>query len=230
MLNDTELKQAVINVLNHPTARDKQYKIGASQIGNPCMFCVARTLQGKKQRHSPFWLGARVGTAVHQAMEEGVGDQIDNPESGFEVFRDAICEKKITLGEIPGYGTITSKPDLVIPHEHHLIDYKTTKKDKVKHYQLEGVPEQYVAQQSLYAWGLGKSGIEIEKISLVFIARDGSGDRDIWINSWQYDESVAKYYWYRLESLWKWLQDGGDVNELASDPNCFYCNVILQRA
>lgn len=111
----------------------------------------------------------------------------------------------------------------------HLIDHKTSLRKKIIKYKLDGVPMQYVYQQNLYAWGLNKSGVPIERISLVFINRDGVSEDDIWVHSFDYDESLALKAWDRLTLIWDYLQQGNDVETLESHGDCYYCNVVLHR-
>jgi hypothetical protein len=230
MLEDSQVRQLVIDLLRNPSQRDGQRLIGASEIGNPCSFCLANRLLNTKPNGSrnPYWLGGRLGTAMHAALEEEASNA-DTSTYQFSVLNGARLEQTITLGEIQGYGTIRSKPDLVLVKEGHLLDYKSSTREKVKYYKLDGVPEQYIYQQQLYAWGLAQEGTPIEKISLVFVNRDGKTDDDIWVFSFDYNENQALHAWRRLEKMWKWLQDGGDPATLASDPHCYVCSVILRR-
>lgn len=230
-LEDGELKFLVTDLLNSDTERDKQRLVGASQIGNPCDFCLGNALLAKGQRESPFWLGARIGTAIHEALERGASEHIDTPREGkFNSLKGARLEEKIILGTIPGYGTIKSKPDLVLTEHDHLVDYKTTTKAKLAKMKATGdVPIQYKYQQQLYAWGLNNDGIKISRISLVFIARDGSGPNDVWVHSFDYDEVLARNAWHRLESMWDYLQNGGTPEDLDSHEDCWYCSNVLGR-
>lgn len=229
-LEDEEVKRLIIDLLKNPGERDKQALIGASEIGNPCDYCVAHRLVKTPKKGSLYWLGAKLGTAMHRELEFEEVKHIEVPENyRFEALEGALIEEKIVLGEIEGYGVIKSKPDLVLVKHNHLIDHKSSTKKRVAGYKLDGVPKQYVYQQQLYAWGLNRAGVPIERISLSFVNRDGSTDNDVWIHSFDYDESLALRAWDRLESMWKWLQDGNDPDTLASAPGCFYCEQVLHR-
>lgn len=229
-LEDAEVKMLVLDMLKSKSLRDKQTKIGASEIGNPCDYCVANRLLGKKQKDNEYWLGAKLGTSMHNELEAEAAKHLIRPQSyHFLPLKNARLEETIILGAIEGYGLVKSKPDVVLTEHNHLLDYKSTLKKKVMKYKLDGVPMQYIYQQQLYAWGLNKAGIKIERISLVFVNRDGSGDSDVWIYSFDYDETLALKAWERLELLWKWLEAGHDVETLQSDPGCFYCNQVLHR-
>lgn len=225
-LEDAQVKRLIIDLLKTPSERDQQRKVGASQISNPCDYCLGRALHGGQSEPNRWWLGARIGTAIHGALEAEEEKHTDRPRSyHFAALQDATIEEKIVLGTIPGYGTVSSKPDLALVAEAHLIDHKTTTKDKLKKYKLFGVPTAYIYQTQLYAWGLNKQGTRIERISLNFICRDGSTDDDIWIHSFDYDESLAVKAWSRLESIWNYLQEGGKVADLESHEDCFTCNM-----
>lgn len=225
-LEDSQVKRLILDLLKTPSDRDKQRKVGASQIGNPCDYCLARALQGGPSEPNRWWLGARIGSAIHAALEEEEFKHIDRPMSyHFEALKDAKIEEKIVLGHIEGYGTISSKPDLALVGAQHLIDHKTSTKAKIKGYKLQGVPPSYIYQTMLYAWGLNKQGIKIERVSLVFIARDGTMDDDIWVYSLDYDEALATAAWGRLGLIWEYLQDGGKLSELESHEDCFQCSI-----
>ena len=225
-LEDAQVKRLILDLLKSPSERDKQRKVGASNISNPCDYCLARALHGGPSEPNKWWLGARIGTAIHGALEEEEFKHIDRPRSyHYLALEGAKIEEKIVLGHIEGYGTISSKPDLVLTKENHLLDHKTSTKDKIKKYKLFGIPTAYKYQTMLYAWGLNKQGIPIERVSLVFIARDGTTDDDIWVYSLDYDENMALRAWERLEGLWEFLQSGGNVNELESHEDCFTCSV-----
>lgn len=229
-LDDLEVKWLVIDLLRNKSERDLQAKIGASEIGNPCDYCVANRLLGKKQKDNQYWLGAKLGTSMHNELEaEASKFLVRSIDYKFRPLEGALLEHKIELGTIDGYGTVKSKPDVVLTKHNHLLDYKSSLKKKVAKYKLDGVPMQYIYQQQLYAWGLNKAGIKITRISLVFVNRDGSGDDDVWIYSFDYDESLALKAWDRLSLLWKWLEAGHDIETLQSDPGCFYCNQVLHR-
>lgn len=225
-LTDDEVRRLVIDLLKTPSERDQQRKVGASNISNPCDYCLANALRGGPSAPNRWWLGARIGTAIHGALEEEEEKHIDRPMSyHFLPLEGAKIEEKITLGTIEGYGVIGSKPDLVLTEHNHLIDHKTSTRDKIKRYKLDGVPLAYIYQTQLYAWGLNKQGTTIERISLNFIPRDGTQDEDIWIHSYDYDEEVAVRAWTRLEKIWEFLQGGGNINTLESHPDCFTCSI-----
>lgn len=222
----------MLSLLRTQKARDKQRKIGASGIGDPCAYCLARNLSGAQgiEKSSPYWLGAKIGDAVHNLLEYEASKHLEGTEGVFKVFKGARLEKAVYIGDIPGYGSIWSTPDLFLTEENHLVDYKTSKRSKVDYYVATGeLPTKYVYQVQLYARALEDMGYTVDKISFVFINRDGTGDRDVVVISIDYDRKLADEAWDRVVSAWQWLNEGGDIETLQSDPECFYCSAIIHR-
>lgn len=229
-LDDDEIRFLALDLFKNPGERDLQKKIGASEIGNPCDYCLGNRLLNTPKASSKYWLGAKIGTAIHREAEFEAAKHLVTPERPeFQVLQGAKIEEKILLGTIDGYGDIHSRVDLALTTHPNLIDWKTSTPAKVKKYKLDGVPMQYVYQQNLYGWGLNKAGIRIERLDLVFINRDGLTDDDFWVWSMPYDESLALKAWDRLELIWKYLEAGHDVETLKSHPDCYYCSVVLHR-
>lgn len=231
-LTDYEVKNLALDLFKVKSERDKQSKIGASEIGNPCDYCVGFRLLGHKQKDNQYWLAAKLGTGMHAVLEMA-GEEADPDDYRFGAMRGAWIETSIVIGELPGYGILKSKPDLVLQAVDHLIDWKSSTKAKVAKYKLDGVPMQYVYQQMLYAWGLRQAGVIISKLSLVFVNRDGGTDSDVWIYSFDYDEGIALKAWSRLELIWSYLNSGDDpeamLDTLESHTGCYYCTRVIGR-
>jgi hypothetical protein len=199
---------------------------------------LAKKLLGMPGGEFKYFLGAKIGTATHEFLEKRM-ETVDFDE--FPEFKSAKIEETIVLGELEGYGVVKSKPDLVLVDGKHLVDWKTSKRDKSKQLQavVDGTAKEtkaaaealyslkkYYAQAQIYAWGLNKSGTEIDACSLVFINRDGSYDPDVWTYTFPYDEEFAQSMWDRLVRLWSELSGGRDLEEFERDPMCFNCKVI----
>lgn len=230
ILSDADVKTLAVSLFKLETERDRQRKVGASQISDPCTRHLAKALMGEVQPEIKYWLGGKIGTAIHEFLERSIDKSNDS------LLADAIVERKITLGEIDGYGTVSSKPDLVLPSVRHLIDWKTSSRDKIKklHRMIDGVSRdesiaytlnKYIGQAQLYAWGLNNAGTPIDKISLVFINRDGTYENDIWPFTVDYNEDIAVQLWQRLVNLWNELQSGKMPDEYEANPHCFKCNL-----
>lgn len=213
-----------LEVLKKPSQRDKQVKVGASNISNPCDRCLADDLIGVERKQGPYWLGARIGTAIHRALEEDAPDNVQT-------------ELRVTLGEIPGYGTVESTLDLYEPDTKTVRDHKTTTRDKLKRIKraLDGGNADegtvfkvvtYITQAMLYGWALKKTGAEVERVGLEFICRDGTGDNDIFSWETDYDEETAVEAWERAVEIYAKVGAGEDLNQFEWHPSCYYCSVL----
>lgn len=234
MITDSRVKTLALSLFQQASSRDSQKLVGASDFSDPCEYHLASKLKGVEQPAFKYWMGARIGTAVHEFLEERI------PTSNFEEFpefKSAKIEQTIRLGSLEGYGEIKSKPDLALVDNKHLIDWKTSNRKKSKALQaiiFEGKedPEasytlrRYYAQVQAYAWGLNKNGIAIDAASLVFINRDGTWDADLWTWTFDYDEEFALGVWHRLERIWKELQAGKELEEFPREEHCFNCKVF----
>ena len=130
-LLNSEVRQLVVDLFTLATARDKQKKIGASNLANGCDYCLASNLMGD-MRQTPItnraWGGRVVGTAIHMLLEDRMNESIATAGT---MYRDAQIEKGIPLGTLGSYGEIWSTPDLVIPSEQHAFDWKGTDDKKM---------------------------------------------------------------------------------------------------
>lgn len=230
-LTTNQVKDLTLGLFLQRSERDKQHKVGASNISNPCTRHLAHALMGTPESEQKYWMGAKIGTAIHSFLEQAIDNSTE------DIFSDAIVEAKIELGTIDGYGDISSKPDLVLPSVRHLIDWKTSSRAKIKKLQnyVDGIEnsgtlssaytlQKYIGQTQLYMWGLNKSGIEVDSASLVFINRDGTNANDVWVYGFEYDESIAVALWTRLENLWAQLQDGAHPDSYKGHEECFECS------
>lgn len=194
-LSGFEVRDYAINLLRKESARDRQVKVGASNISNPCARCLARDLAGVPSDPVRAWLGGEIGNGIHERFE---GAQSDAEFVRNIIKSEALIESKIVLGNLGSYGEVKSKPDTVLVDHKHLIDWKSSMRDKSKaRLQALGLPisgracgaetvakaltkmNGYITQAQLYAWGLNNSGVEIEAVSLVFVNRDGTGWFDV---------------------------------------------------
>jgi hypothetical protein len=233
MLTNTRVQDIALTLLKQQSERDAQKKIGASDFSDPCSYHLAKKLLGEPEAPAKYWLGAKVGTAIHSLLEDAItkADLSELPElDGAEV------EKKIYLGELDGYGTISSKPDLALINGSHLIDWKTSTRDKTRKMQkvlFEDKPDQavlytiqkYYTQLQIYAWGLNNAGIEIDGCSLVFVNRDGTTDSDVWSYTFEYSKEYAEGTWKRLQDIWAGLQNDPSPEQFDRHPECFKCKV-----
>jgi hypothetical protein len=234
MITDSRIKELTLGLFKQESARDKQVKVGASDFSDPCEYHLAKKLKGIHGGEFKYWLGAKIGTATHEFLEKRI--EVVDTEL-YPEFKGALVEETIVLGELAGYGVIKSKPDLVLVEGNHLVDWKTSKRDKSKKLQnvIHGLSQdpdsmynlkKYYAQAQIYAWGLNKGGTKIDACSLVFINRDGTYDPDVWSYTFDYDEEFARSMWKRLERIWEELQGGKDLEGFKREENCFNCKVL----
>lgn len=220
----------MLDLLKTQKARDKQRTIGASAIGDPCAYCLAQTLLNAQSQTGQYWLGAKIGDAIHALLELEAMKHLLEKTGKFKALFGARLEKSVYIGTIPGYGDIWSTPDLYLTAENHLVDYKTSKRTKVETYRATGkLPIRYIYQVMLYARALIEAGFSVDRISFVFINRDGTSDRDVVVFSMDYDAALANEAWDRVVAAWAWLEAGGDPETLPSDPDCYVCNSVTHR-
>ena len=226
----TEVKDMTVRLFLQKSERDKQHKVGASNISDPCTKHLAHALLGTPEPEMKYWMGGKIGTAIHSFLESSIDASTDT------VLAECVVEQKITLGDIPGYGVVSSKPDLVLPSSQHIIDWKTSSRAKIKKLQnvLAGLKQdedtlytlkKYIGQLQLYMWGVNQAGTKITSGSLVFINRDGTNENDVWVYSVQYDEASALALWNRVNNLWAELEGGTTPDSYPDTPECFKCSV-----
>ena len=207
--------------------------IGASQFSSPCTYCVAHDLSASAAStvvEKPYWLGAVLGTAAHLLLEHRVRKR----------YPGALVEKKVVLGELPGYGQIKSTLDLYLPPDRAVVDWKTTTRDKLfflkeaSRSEPEAVEpskltsarftfHKYRGQLMSYGRGLTLAGHPVDSVHMAFVCRDGKTDDDVWAWDEPYDPEYAEKVWDRLDRLWTFVQNGGDIEGLPSKPGCYTC-------
>lgn len=233
MTSEFDARAYALSLLKEPTDRDKQVKIGASNMSSLCTRCLGDDMlvgQESEVYESPFWLGAVIGTAVHLLLEErGKSDP------------DTLTESKLVIGTIPGYGEVKSTMDVYHAPSHGVLDWKTTTREKlvfIKRAFKEPYDEHevtkltearfkvngYLNQGMLYGKGALLAGLPVENVSLVFVCRDGQGDKDVWAKTVPFDPEHAEKVWNRAVNLWNALQDGRELATLPSHPMCWFCN------
>lgn len=166
---------------------------------------------------------------IHAGMEEVIREN----------YPEALVEERVTIGEIPGYGVITGSCDLFLDEE--VTDWKTTTRDKLTFYrraerdepeptELSKITEarstlaRYFFQTNLYGLGWENAGYTVERVSIVFLCRDGKEDKDIWSTSRPYDRDVALKVLDRASRLWSYIQEGNDIEALTSHSSCWPCS------
>lgn len=230
-------RRVAIDLLSQGTDRDHQRKVGASNISNPCTYCLARDMavmldsSVEPAPRGKYYMGSVIGTAIHNLLEERAKE---NP--------DYLPEVRVVLGEIPGYGVIKSTSDLFIKSLGAVNDWKTTTREKLKWLRMvpDSEPEEYdfsdlvaarykiktyLTQGQLYGLGMEKAGYAVKTISLVFIARDAKTEADVWAHTVDYNRKVAEIAFDRAARIWQALEQGKELATFKSHEGCYQCSV-----
>lgn len=210
------------NIFLAPDKRDKQRKLGPSNLSNPCARHLAFDFLGSNNTDTPFVMGAKIGTAIHDWLEKRV--QLLEPTW--------VTERKLPLGVLGTYGEVRGSCDLYIPEIKRLVDYKTTTKAKLPKLlesfgadpeDMEFKVRAYIAQTHLYALSAEKAGDEVDKITILFIPRDSVTFDDVRHRTIDYDREYAQHVFNRALKIWEWLEEGGDPEDLPETEGCFDC-------
>ena len=206
----SEIRLKVIEEITRPTDRDKQRKVGPSEIGNPCTRCLGRALAGERAQQD-FSLYTWIGTAVHYFMEHNT-------------FTDEEHELRLHVGTIEGYGDIAGTTDMWYADEAAVVDWKIVGLKNLKKYRVGGVPQQYRFQAMLYGLGLHMAGKPIKKIAIVFIPRDSGNVKDIWVHEEEWQLEMAGAALDRAQEIYNHVKVHG-WRDLESDDDCYSCNM-----
>lgn len=143
---DEELFDMTVRLLRMPTARDKQKRIGASNLSNGCDYCLACNLLGDDRqtaRSDQAWFGRVLGTAFHAILEHRITDTLAFDELEGEALRvareqistmlsldpDARAEVPVIVAEILGYGEVPGTIDVEFPEQ--IVDWKGSTRKKI---------------------------------------------------------------------------------------------------
>lgn len=213
------VRQTVRATIMKQSARDQQSSVGPSDLGDPCDLCLA----SKMARHGPlavgqgresgFSLSAWVGTSMHEKLER----DLDLPPEMY------LCEEKVFIHEIPGYGRINGHIDVQFLLMGIWNDYKSAKVKDIQSYKLNGPPWKHVVQLMLYGYGLRKAGRKADYAALTYIPRDNNNPDSIWVATAEYNEQIALDALARAEAMWAKLQDGHI--DFSSHPDCYVCKM-----
>lgn len=220
--------------------RDKQVKLGASEIGG-CAYCVGHTMAQKlpdppSKRDDDFGYAAWIGTMCHYWLQHNL---VLTGLDGSEL--ETLREHKVTVGDISDYGTLKGHTDLYVKAFRRTIDYKFPGKwsyDKVKLAIKKGTmamaagkpltkemmpSSQYRYQQQMYAHGLIAQGFEVETCRIIFLPRHSNNLQDVIHWEEPYNPAMVELAFNRAEQIWEMVKDG-DLAELESDPDCYTCD------
>ena len=116
----SEIYDDIIRELTKPSERDKQRKVGPSELGDLCERCLAEKLLGVHDEEKTYPLAPMIGTAFHLYLETTLD------------LKDYLKETRVTVGTIEGYGNISGTADGFDVESGHVVDYKVLSKKKIK--------------------------------------------------------------------------------------------------
>ena len=229
----SEIYDRIIKELTKPSERDKQRKVGPSELGDLCERCLAEKLLGIHQDEKTHPLAPMIGTAFDLYLENVIG------------LKDYLKETKVTVGTIEGYGDIHGTADGFDTETGHVVDYKVLSKKKIKAFSsatfldeernpefysdsmTEGQLKKYYYQMMLYGLGLENAGYEVNHVSLVLFPRDCTVESVMAASHelcFKYNRKAALAVLERANQIFKWANENRDnLGELGSHPGCYYC-------
>lgn len=173
----TDPKELLISVLREKDSkrsRSVQTQVGPSEIGG-CRRKVWYRLNAQPETNdNELKLAAIMGTAIHGAIEEAIGE-IDPKNETY------LVETEVE------YDGLKAHVDLFVPSTGDVIDWKTSKVKNLAYFPSK----QQRWQVQLYGYLLAKNGYTVNRVNLVAIARDGD-ERDIKVHTEEYDETIAQ--------------------------------------
>lgn len=238
MVRFTLATQKVVDLMMAKSDRDRQRRIGPSELGDPCARCLAERLLGLRPPDKDVALAPLIGTAMHALLEHRSGL--------LEAGKGILTETKVAVGEVRGYGKVTGSCDRFDTEEHQVIDYKVVAKKKAKAYQsavvvtgngsnvffdednpVSSTLKQYYTQLNLYGKGMVNAGEQVKNVSLLFITRDASTEQlpqGLTELVFKFNMDVADQALERASNIYEWATSPGNkVEEIDSDPGCYYC-------
>lgn len=200
-------KELLLHVLHSKDAsrdRSQQTEVGPSEIGG-CKRKVWYRLNAQPHTNdNQSKLAAIMGTAIHAAIEEAIGD-ID-PEG-----KEYLVETEVA------YNGMKAHVDLFVPSTGAVIDWKTSKVKNLSYFPSN----QQRWQVQLYGYLLSKNGYTVKTVNLVAIARDGA-EKDIKVHTEAYDETIA-------EAALLWLENVKESKELPpAEKDASFCKDYCQ--
>lgn len=211
--------------IRKPTDRGKQRLVGASQIGG-CPYHLgvdmAKSLSTEEQPEEVVeegGLASWLGTAMHYWLQDNVN------------IEGAEHEKKVTIFDIEGYGTIKGHIDLTYGNQ--VWDWKLLgnwKLDKLSlAWKLDPtkIPDTtYRVQIHLYAYGLIQQGYDITHVNLVCFKKTSNRWQDVVFYTEPYNQELVDAAIQRAKLVFEHVRDD-KVDELPRDEeSCYDCSTF----
>jgi hypothetical protein len=164
------------------TERSFQTAIGISEVGGECRKCVAKKLAGYPKNPSGAWYPF-IGTAVHQALEDGFARWEDDYKLEERLFVHEY--KSLKLGGSCDMAALVERDGAVIVN-----DWKVVGDDAIDKARKGNIKEQYRVQAMLYGYGWEQKGHNVTHVSLSFLPRN-KNLTDAQVVMLRYDKQVA---------------------------------------
>ena len=218
------VREQVIATITAEDERDKQKRIGPSDLGDTCEYCLGSRLLGQVAKRE-FSIYPWLGTAVHLWLE--------NNEKNPQVTN----EQRVEVGEIPGYGRIRGTLDRYDAEYALVGDYKLLGNDKIKAMKKAYIINadgtvtihderlwQYYVQINAYGVGARQAGYDVDWVTLILIPRGGSGSiNNLEVLAFPINEDVVAEALARAQAIYDYVQEFG-TEGLESDPSCYACS------
>jgi hypothetical protein len=148
------------------TERSHQKIIGISEVGSDCRKCVARKLAEKPKDISGGWFPF-VGTAVHQALEDGFASRSWSDSYLLENRLHVHSYKGLELGGSCDMAAVSVASSLDFEPTTIIVnDWKVVGERALKDAEKGKIKDQYRVQAMLYGLGWKKKGFEVTHVSL----------------------------------------------------------------
>lgn len=164
------------------TERSYQQSIGISEVGSDCRKCVARKLSGMPKKPEGAWYPF-IGTAVHQALEDGFARWSDDYNLEERLFVHEY--KSLKLGGSCDMAAVTVDGTLIVN------DWKVVGERALRDASNGKIKDQYRIQAMLYGYGWAQKGHTVTHVALSFLPRD-KDLTEAQVVMLRYDEQVAK--------------------------------------
>ena len=172
----SDIAKMLVGALSaHDEQRDRsvQVDVGPSLIGD-CKRRVFMHLTQAPKVNETDSLAAIMGTFIHAGIAEAIKRE--------DPFNDNfMIEQEFSIEGLRGH------VDLYIKDKKQIVDWKTTKAKSLRYFPSE----QQRMQVQVYGYLLSQNGYEVEKVTLVALARDG-GFADVREHSEPYDPEMAQ--------------------------------------
>jgi hypothetical protein len=193
------------HLIEHAITQDPrtlQTRIGPSELGTDCDWCLGHKLIGVTEARDVAWLPT-VGKAVHGWLEETFAAA----NAGLPQVR-YLVETRVSVGDVDGLD-ITGSADLIDLVLLELTDWKVVGKTTLTKAKAKGPSPSYRVQQHLYARGARRRGIPIERVRVAYLPRNEPTLANAVVWSEPYDEQIALDALARADSLAKALRLAG---------------------